>query len=98
MRYGDHVRVDVVFSSLSPRTKHAIDGLSAVLAMAFSVIVILLSIHYVAQAWNANEGSPNPGGIDHRYIVKALIPIGFALLFIQSLSLAIRSTLAFRRV
>ncbi len=96
LRHGEHVRVDVLFQSFRPRTKHAIDVAAAVLGMLLSVIVIWLSIHYVLQSWNANEGSPNPGGIDHRYIIKALIPIGFALFFFQSLSEAIKSFHAFR--
>jgi TRAP-type mannitol/chloroaromatic compound transport system permease small subunit len=94
--HGEHVRVDVLFQSFSPRTKHAVDVAAAVLGMALSVLVILLSVHYVMQSWNANEGSPNPGGIDHRYIIKSLIPIGFALFFMQSLSQAIRSYDSFR--
>jgi TRAP-type mannitol/chloroaromatic compound transport system permease small subunit len=94
--HGEHVRVDVLFQSFSPRTKHAVDVAAAVLGMALSVLVTLLSIHYVMQSWNANEGSPNPGGIDHRYIIKSLIPIGFALFFMQSLSQAIKSYDSFR--
>ena len=94
--HGEHVRVDVLFQSFSPRTKHAVDVAAAVLGMALSALVILLSIHYVMQSWNANEGSPNPGGIDHRYIIKSLIPIGFALFFMQSLSQAIKSYDSFR--
>jgi TRAP-type mannitol/chloroaromatic compound transport system permease small subunit len=96
LQHGEHVRVDVLFQSFSPRTKHAVDVAAAVLGMALSVLVILLSIHYVMQSWNANEGSPNPGGIDHRYIIKSLIPIGFALFFMQSLSQAIKSYDSFR--
>ncbi len=38
-------------------------------------------MHYVWQSWSIGEGSANPGGIDYRYIVKSLIPIGFALFF-----------------
>jgi TRAP-type mannitol/chloroaromatic compound transport system permease small subunit len=94
--HGEHVRVDVLFQSFSPRTKHAVDVAAAVLGMALSALVILLSIHYVMQSWNANEGSPNPGGIDQRYIIKSLIPIGFALFFMQSLSQAIKSYDSFR--
>jgi TRAP-type mannitol/chloroaromatic compound transport system permease small subunit len=96
LRAGEHVRVDVLFASFSPRTKHAVDVVSAVLGMLLSIIVIRLSINYVMQAWDANEGSPNPGGMDHRYIIKSLIPIGFALFFLQSLSEAIKSYDAFR--
>jgi TRAP-type mannitol/chloroaromatic compound transport system permease small subunit len=96
LRHGEHVRVDVLFQSFSPRTKHAVDVVAAVLGMLFAIIVIRLSIPYVLQAWEIEEGSPNPGGIDHRYIVKSLIPIGFALFFVQSLSQAIKSAIAFR--
>ena len=65
--------------------------------MLLSLIVIWLSIPYVKQSWTIGEGTANPGGIDYRYIVKALIPIGFALFFMQSLSEAIKSYLALRR-
>jgi TRAP-type mannitol/chloroaromatic compound transport system permease small subunit len=96
LRHGEHVRVDVLFASFSPRTKHAINAASAVIAMLFSLIVIWLSLGYVHQSWIINEGSANPGGLDYRYVIKAFIPIGFALLLVQSLSQAIRSFLAFR--
>jgi len=97
LRHGEHVRVDVLFAHMTPRTQHFIDFVSSLLSMVFCVLVIWLSLPYVAQAWSVNEGSPNPGGLDHRYIVKALIPIGFALLFLQSLAQAIHSFLAARR-
>ena len=42
------------------------------------------------------EGSANPGGIDYRYVVKAVIPLGFALLFLQSLAQAIHFASALR--
>ncbi len=96
--HGEHVRVDVLFQSFRPRTKHAIDILSAFLSMAFCLIVIWLSIPYVHQSWTIGEGTANPGGIDYRYIVKSLIPIGFAVLLLQSLSQAIKSWLAMRSV
>jgi TRAP-type mannitol/chloroaromatic compound transport system permease small subunit len=96
--HGEHVRVDVLFQSFRPRTKHAVDVLAACLSMAFCVIVIWLSIPYVYQSWSIGEGTANPGGIEYRYIVKSLIPIGFALLFLQSLSQAIKSCFAMRSV
>jgi TRAP-type mannitol/chloroaromatic compound transport system permease small subunit len=97
LRHGEHVRVDVLFAGYSPRTKLAVEVLSAVLAMAFSAFVVWLSLGYVWQSWSIGEGTANPGGIEHRYIVKSLIPIGFSLLFLQSLAQAIQYTLAFRR-
>jgi TRAP-type mannitol/chloroaromatic compound transport system permease small subunit len=96
LRHGEHVRVDILFVTFSRRTKLAIEIVSALLAMAFALIVVWLSLSYVHQSWSIGEGTANPGGIDYRYVIKAVIPIGFALLFIQSLSQAIRGFLSFR--
>ena len=75
----------------SQRTKYPVDSSAAVLTMAMSLIIIWLSLAYVRQSWNIGEGSANPGGIPARYILmKALIPIGFALLFLQSLAQTIQ--------
>ncbi len=96
LRHGEHVRVDVLFQSFSQRGKDFVDVIAALLSMAFCVIVIWLSIPYIAQSWSIGEGSSNPGGIDARYIIKSFIPLGFALLFLQSLAQGIRSALALR--
>ena len=95
--HKEHVRVDVVFQYLSERNKHRVDILAALISMAFCVIVIRLSIPYVYQSWSIGEGTANPGGIEYRYVIKSLIPIGFAIMFLQSLSEAIKSYVAMRR-
>jgi TRAP-type mannitol/chloroaromatic compound transport system permease small subunit len=96
LRHGEHVRVDVLFASFSQRNKYLVEFISALLAMAFSLIVIKLSWAYVMQSWSIGEGTANPGGISARYLLKSLIPIGFALLFAQSLAQAIQYFLAWR--
>jgi TRAP-type mannitol/chloroaromatic compound transport system permease small subunit len=96
LRHGEHVRVDVLYASFSERTKNLVQLISALIAMAISVIVIWLSYNYVMQSWSIGEGSANPGGIPARYLLKSLIPIGFALFFLQSLAEAIRSYHAWR--
>jgi TRAP-type mannitol/chloroaromatic compound transport system permease small subunit len=97
-RHGEHVRVDIFYARYSERTKALVDLLSAVLAVAFSVIVIWLSLHYVQQAYVIDEGSPDPGGIPHRFLIKGLIPVGFALLLLQSLANAIGCVERLRRL
>ena len=96
LRHGEHVRVDVLYAGFRRRTKDFVDTVAALIALALSVIVIWLSISYIGQSWSIGEGSANPGGIPARYVVKSLIPIGFALLFVQSLGHAIRSWRAWR--
>ena len=95
--HREHVRVDVLFQYLSPRSKSLVEVVTAVLGMLFAAAVIWLSVAYVYQSWRIGEGTANPGGIEARYIIKSLIPIGFALYFLQSLSEAIKHWLAFRR-
>jgi TRAP-type mannitol/chloroaromatic compound transport system permease small subunit len=96
LRHGEHVRVDILFATFSPRTKQMIELISAILGMLFSLLVIWLSFAYVYQSWSIDEGTANPGGIDYRYVIKAVIPVGFGLLFLQSLSDAIHSVLKLR--
>jgi TRAP-type mannitol/chloroaromatic compound transport system permease small subunit len=96
MRHGDHVRVDVLYARFSPRGKLAVDAISAIIAMFFALLVIWLSLAYVNQSWSIGEGSANPGGLDYRYVIKAMIPLGFALLLLQSLAQTIRAVLALR--
>jgi TRAP-type mannitol/chloroaromatic compound transport system permease small subunit len=96
LRHGEHVRVDVVYGGFPPRAKRFVDLLSAILAIIVSVIVIKLSWNYVGQSWSIGEGSANPGGIPYRYVLKALIPVGFALLAVQSVAEAARALIAFR--
>jgi TRAP-type mannitol/chloroaromatic compound transport system permease small subunit len=96
MLHGDHVRVDVLYARFSPRAKLMVEVAAAVIGMVFSLLVIWLSLAYVNQSWSIGEGSANPGGLDYRYIIKAMIPLGFALLFLQSLGQALRAVLALR--
>jgi TRAP-type mannitol/chloroaromatic compound transport system permease small subunit len=95
LRHGEHVRVDVLFVNFSDRTKDFVNAVSAVLAMIYSALVVWLSIGFVEQSWTIGEGSPNPGGLNALYLIKAMIPLGFALLFLQSLAQAIHSVIAF---
>ena len=94
--HRDHVRVDVLFDRFSTRNKHLVDIIAAIIGMAFAALVIWLSLPYVWQSWIIGEESSNPGGIPWRYVIKAAIPIGFALYFAQSMSAAIRAALAYR--
>lgn len=97
LRHGEHVKVDVLYGGFAPRTKHAVDLIAALLAIVVSGLIIWLSWRYVGQSWAINEASANPGGIAYRFVLKALIPIGFALFAIQSTAQAIHSFIAWRQ-
>jgi TRAP-type mannitol/chloroaromatic compound transport system permease small subunit len=87
---GEPVRVDVFYAGYGPRMKFAVDMLSHALSLLIALAFIRLSWGYVGQAWAVDEASPDPGGIPHRWVVKGLIPLGFALLALQTLAAATR--------
>jgi TRAP-type mannitol/chloroaromatic compound transport system permease small subunit len=81
-----HVRVDVLTARLSPRTRAWIDifgGIFFLLPMA--LIILYLSWPMFVQSYMTHEISGDAGGLT-RWYVKALIPAGFALLVLQSIS------------
>ena len=87
-----HVRVDILYVSLSKKTKAWIDFLGVfVFLIPFSVMVILSSKGFIMNSWAIREISPDPGGLPARYILKTMIPIGFSLLIVQGLSEAAKN-------
>ncbi|WP_439598794.1 TRAP transporter small permease subunit [Falsiroseomonas sp.] len=91
LRHGEHVRVDVLYAGFSARNKARVDVLAGLAGIVVCALVIQLSWRYVLQSWGQDEGSANPGGIPARYILKAFIPAGFALLLLQFVAETLRS-------
>ncbi|NKC33645.1 TRAP transporter small permease subunit [Falsiroseomonas selenitidurans] len=91
LRHGEHVRVDVLYAGFSERNKARVDLLAGLAGLAVCALVIQLSWRYVLQSWGQDEGSANPGGIPYRYVLKAFIPAGFALLALQFVAETLRS-------
>ena len=72
---GDHVRVDIVHARLSPLTKAWIELVFGILFLfPTCFLLIWTSIPFVLNAWAVLEGSPDPGGIPARYVLKSVIP------------------------
>ena len=95
LKYDKHVRVDVFYSRFSPRTRAWVNFIGSVLFLIpFCAIVIISSQTFVSSAFRIGETSPDPGGLPGRWVLKAAIPVGFALLLLQGLALACRSLLA----
>lgn len=97
MRHGEHVRVDIVYGRLSEKKRKVVDLIAALLAVAVAALFIWLSLHYVQQAYEIDEGSPDPGGLPHRFLLKGLIPLGFALLLAQAIASALKSFAELRK-
>ncbi|MBS8273107.1 C4-dicarboxylate ABC transporter permease [Thalassospira tepidiphila] len=95
MRHGGHVRVDFLYERLGPRAQAIIDVFSAVLMAILGAALIWFAIPYVEQSIMMGEGSPDPGGLPYRFILKAFIPIGFGLLLIQAIA---QSLISYRQI
>ena len=89
-----HVRVDIFYQRLSPG-KQAWINLIGVLFFLIPgcCLIIATSSRFVQNAWSVMEGSPDPGGIPYRYLLKACIPAGFVLILLQGISMGIKSLL-----
>ena len=86
-----HVRVDLIYANLSDRKKVILDVLGDVfLLLPFCAIIFWLSLGFVDMAFRSGEKS-DYGGLTDRYLVKAVIPIGLALLFACGLGRIIRN-------
>ena len=96
--HGEHVRVDVFYAGFSERRKLLVDLLSALLCIAISAAIIWLSIQYVQQSYVIDERSPDPGGLTHRWVLKALIPVGFAFLILQCVAIVLGTLEKLRRL
>lgn len=83
---GDNVRVDLFYANYSPKMKFAVDVLSTVLILVVAILFVKLSLPYVVQSWSIVEKSPDPGGIPYRWVIKSLIPVGYSLMVLQSIS------------
>lgn len=82
-----HVRVDIVHGRLSERWRHRIELAGhALFLLPVAGFILVMSLPYVAASWRVLEGSPEVGGIPAIFLLKSLVPIMAALLFLQGIS------------
>jgi len=81
LKENAHVRVDVFYASYSEKTKAIVNMISSLFfILPFSFLIIYIGVDFVALSFAQNEASSNPGGLEYRYLVKALLPLSFVFL------------------
>lgn len=90
-----HVRVDV-FREMMPVSRQLKVELMGLLTLGipFLIVISYFGFRFVALSYGQGEGSESLTGIPARYIVKAFLLIGFALLLMSFISTALRIVLA----
>ena len=92
LKHRAHVRIDVLSSQWSGRTRARVEVLGVLfLLLPFSIAVAWLSLDYVALSWRITERSGSTGGLAGLYLAKSLLPLGAALLALQGLAEALRA-------
>lgn len=90
LKHGEHVRVDVLYSRLSPKVRNWINLVGTLgFLFPFCILMIWASLPAVQSSWSNWEKSPDPGGLP-RYPIKTLIPLAFFLVMVQGFSEVIK--------
>ena len=94
LKIDGHVRVEVFYGKLGRKGRAWINLIGVLFFLIPSCIIFIkTSIPFVVKSFQVMEGSPDPGGIPFRFLLKACIPAGYALILIQGFSLGIGSLL-----
>ena len=92
LKHDKHVRVDLFYARFSPKDKAWVNLLGGILFLIpWTVLIIYWSFDYAQLSWSVREGSPDPGGLPARYIIKFAVPLGMFLLMLQAISMVIKS-------
>lgn len=86
-----HVRVDLLYTRYSPRTKAILNLVGSLLfLLPTAFCIVYFSWPQLMESYNIREMSSDAGGLP-RWPIKLMIPVGFALLVLQALSEAIKN-------
>lgn len=89
LKHDDHVRLDLFYKSkfMDDRRRAWVDLFGSIfLLIPFCILIISTAWPFVAQSYIHLEGSPDPGGLPYRWILKASIPLGFTFLLLQGIA------------
>lgn len=83
---NEHIRIDIVNNNLPRWLRSTIDVIGhAFFLLPLTIVMMIVSIPFFTKSWYINEQSMNAGGLP-QWPSKALVMIGFALLFVQGIS------------
>ncbi len=82
-----HIRLDILQSKFSRSTREKIEIIGTVCFLWPMIFIFFMhGLAFVSDSFRVGEGSDAPMGLGYRWVIKSIIPIGFFLLFVGSLS------------
>nr|VFK29911.1 MAG: TRAP-type mannitol/chloroaromatic compound transport system, small permease component [Candidatus Kentron sp. MB]VFK74992.1 MAG: TRAP-type mannitol/chloroaromatic compound transport system, small permease component [Candidatus Kentron sp. MB] len=92
LKADGHVRVDVVYERLHPKSRALIDMLGTVIFIwPFCFLIAFYGAGFALSAYEINEMSGDPGGLPYRWIIKSMIFLSFFCLLISSIGFFLRA-------
>ena len=83
---NEHIRIDIVNNAFSQRVRNVIDVVGhSIFLLPLTLIMIVTAYPFFMRSFELNEQSMNAGGLP-QWPAKALVLIGFVLLFLQGIS------------
>jgi TRAP-type mannitol/chloroaromatic compound transport system permease small subunit len=96
-KHDRHVRVDLFYTRYTEKDRALADFIgNVVFLIPWCIVIIYTAYWYAYESFKVNEGSPDPGGLPARYVIKFSIVIGMLLLLLQGISSTIRAWLTLR--
>jgi TRAP-type mannitol/chloroaromatic compound transport system permease small subunit len=90
LRLNGHVRVDLLYLSLTPRAQVWLDLVClGIFLMPAALLLTGMSWTLFIESWRIGEVSSNAGGLV-RWPVKLILPLGFGLLALQGVAEMVR--------
>jgi len=95
LRYGKHIRIDLVYGAVSKRTQAIFDSITSLFIFLFLVLMLWYGTEQAVQSYISHE-QPFMPFKPYYWPLKASIPLAATLAFLQALANWIRSlTMAF---
>ena len=86
-----HVNVDVLYGTMNERSKAWVDILGTlVFLFPWLAIIAVTSAPFVLSSWAVREASATANGMPALYLLKSLLWLFCALVFVQGLALIVR--------
>jgi TRAP-type mannitol/chloroaromatic compound transport system permease small subunit len=83
---NEHIRIDIVNNLLPKWLRNSIEVVGhSLFLLPLTIVMVVTSVPFFLRSYEVNEQSGNAGGLP-QWPAKALVMIGFAMLFVQGVS------------